>query len=767
MLKNSKILIVDDEPRLCDSIKTLLCTQGYEVRTCNSGNEALNILTKDEFNLVLLDVFMEGMDGFQVIENIINQKIDTPVIIITGNASTESAVKALRMGVADYLKKPFEPEELYFSVKNALTHKILKNKKDSITKKLIEREEKLRQIYDNILDVYYEASLDGVILEISPSIEKNSQYKREELIGKSLYDIYTNPTDRDKLVETIIDKGSVRDYEINLSDKNGAQHLCSMNIELIKDTNGNPIKLIGIYRDITEHKKAVEVLKASEEKYRTMIERSNDMIWTLDKIGNFTFFNAQTEKTTGLRLNDWIGKSFVPLIIDEDLPMIMDVFQKSLKGESLHYQLRFKNQNENILTISVNTAPIWENGEVSGIVSFGRDITDKKMLEIQLQQAQKMEAIGTLAGGIAHDFNNILFPIMGHTEMLLMDTPEDSSTHDRLKKIYAGANRAKELVKQILTFSRQEISELKLIKMQPIIKDALKLIRSTIPTTIEIKQDIQTDCRVIKADPIQIHQIVMNLSANAYHAMEKTGGALKVSLKEIELDELNLINPDMTPGVYACLIVTDTGKGINKEIIHKIFDPFFTTKEKGKGTGMGMAIVHGIVKSLDGAIYVNSEVGKGTEILIYFPVAKDSSEKQKIQANQQIQRGDEHLLLVDDEEEIVTMEKLMLEGLGYQITSRTSCIEALEALRANPDKFDLVITDMAMPNMSGDKLAAELTKIRPDIPVLLCTGFSHTMSEEKAASLGIKGFLLKPIVMNDLSHKIREVLDNNKAAKLN
>jgi len=297
--------------------------------------------------------------------------------------------------------------------------------------------------------------------------------------------------------------------------------------------------------------------------------------------------------------------------------------------------------------------------------------------------------------------------------------------------------------------------------MQPIIKEALKLIRSSIPTTIEIKQNIRADCGIIKADPTQIHQVIMNLTTNAYHAMEETGGVLTVSLKEIEFKGLDLIKPELIPGVYACLTVADTGKGMNKELTQKIFDPFFTTKKAGKGTGMGLSVVHGIVKSMDGAIHVCSEPGKGTEFLVYLPIAEARKKQPATKVEASIQGGTEHILLVDDEKAIIGMEQNILERIGYKVTSSTSSIEALEAFRATPEKFDMVITDMAMPNMPGDSLAGELTKIRPEIPILLCTGFSETMSEEQAASLGIKGFLLKPVVMRDLSHKIREVLDKN------
>ncbi len=503
---------------------------------------------------------------------------------------------------------------------------------------------------------------------------------------------------------------------------------------------------------------ALKRQEKTEEKYRTMIEYSNDMIWTLDMAGHFTFFDTQTEKITGLKLDDWIGKSFVPLILEEDLPIIEKIFQRGFGGESLNYELRFKGQAENILTISVTTAPLLKNGEVNGLVSFGRDITEEKKLKSQLMLSQKMESIGTLAGGIAHDFNNILFPIIGYTEMLMEDVGRQSPFHSSLNKIYAGALRAKNLVSQILVFSRQDKNELKQMKIQPIIKEVLQLIRSTIPAMIKINQDISSDCGRICGDPTQLHQIIMNLTTNAYHAMEETGGELTITLKEIELDKFDMVTPDMKPGAYACLSVADTGMGMNKNLTEKIFVPFFTTKVKGKGTGMGLSVVHGIVTGMGGAVQVYSEPGEGTQFHVYFPVEKSNMMEQDIEKKDLIKGGVEKILLVDDEEAILTMEKEMLERLGYQVTHYSSSIDALEAFHDSPDKFDLVITDMAMPNLPGDKLAGELIRIRHDIPILMCTGFSENMTEEKAGSLGIKGFIMKPIVMKDFSQKIRGVL---------
>ena len=384
--------------------------------------------------------------------------------------------------------------------------------------------------------------------------------------------------------------------------------------------------------------------------------------------------------------------------------------------------------------------------------------SQRRNLEARLQQAQKMVAIGTLAGGIAHDFNNILSPIVGHSELFLMDAPKNNAFRGSIQEIHTSALRAKRLVQQILTFSRQENSELQFMKIQPVVKEALKLMRSTIPTSIDIRQEIDADCGIIKADATQIHQIIMNLATNAFHAMEDKGGELSVRLREILSDDIERPTPDIAKGPYACLTIADTGVGMDKNLVKKIFDPFFTTKEQGKGTGMGLSVVYGIVSKMGGTIRIFSEPGKGSEFNVYFPLKKPSVDKQVPVSKARLQGGSEHILLVDDEEVVLKTEKQMLERMGYQVTSYSSSLEALEAFRSHPDEFDLIITDMSMPRMTGEKLAREMIRIQSDIPVLLCTGHSETISEEKAAGLGIKSFLLKPIAMNVLSEKIRELL---------
>lgn len=537
---------------------------------------------------------------------------------------------------------------------------------------------------------------------------------------------------------------------------------------LVQRSNQLILKNGQLKSQIKEKQEVSQALSLSEKKYQEIFNSTSEAILLYDvKTWSILEANQAIIEMCGYSKEELLNMEVGDLIFHTS-PYNREKFLHLLsqtinaKLQAFEWMVKKKDGTHLWAELTIKSSTI-DGKDVMVLVA--RNISHRKQaekdlarLENQLRQTQKMEAIGTLAGGIAHDFNNILFPIIGHTEMLLDDIPTDSPFRDDLDNIYTGALRARDLVKQILTFSRQENSEQKLIKIEPVINEALKLIRSSIPTTIEIKQEIDTDCGVIKADPTQIHQIIMNLTANAYHAMENDGGELKVSLKKIELDEHQILSPDMAPGVYDCLTIADTGIGMDKETIVKIFDPFFTTKEKGKGTGMGLSVVHGIVSGIGGAILVYSEPGRGTEFKVYFPIGESYSEKQDIQNKGMIHGGSERILLVDDEENIIEMEKRILERLGYKVTSFTNSIKALEAFRRAPEKFDMVITDMAMPYISGDRLSPELVKIRPDIPILLCTGFSETMSENSAASIGIKGFLMKPIVTKDLAEKIREVL---------
>ena len=404
-----------------------------------------------------------------------------------------------------------------------------------------------------------------------------------------------------------------------------------------------------------------------------------------------------------------------------------------------------------------------DNGKVTGMVGLMLDITERnraeaerQKMEAKLVQAQKMESIGTLAGGIAHDFNNILAAILGYTELALLEIDETHPIHDHLETVLASGNRARDLVRQILTFSRQSEHEKKPLLMAPIVKEALKLLRASVPTTIDFQVDICPDCGHINGDPIQIHQVVMNLCTNAYHAMREHGGRLSVSLKRVT-EPAEMKQRDLPPGSWLRLTVADTGKGMDEETLERIFEPYFTTKKQGEGTGLGLAVVHGIVMDHEGRIFVESAPGRGTTFTLYFPeLHHDDDDGQRQQGA--LMRGSGRILAVDDEENILGMLAGILNSAGYEVTPYLDPRDAWDAFDKQPEAFDLVITDMTMPGMTGFDFARKVLARRPEIPVILCTGFSEAIGRKEALAAGIAEFLTKPIGGHELAAVIHRLL---------
>ena len=374
-----------------------------------------------------------------------------------------------------------------------------------------------------------------------------------------------------------------------------------------------------------------------------------------------------------------------------------------------------------------------------------------------------MEAIGNLAGGIAHDFNNILGVILGYTEMAKNNLPTGTRQRQQLDQVLIAANRAKNLVKQILTFSRQAQVDRTPLKLQPLLKEGAVMLRSSLPSTISIMTDIDPNSGAVLADPTQVHQILINLCTNAYHAMENTGGTLSVSLKTIHIgSEGEGLHMHIRPGEYNELVVSDTGRGIAPNVIGKIFDPYFTTKGAGKGTGMGLAIAHGIISEYGGTITVESKIGKGSTFHVYFPVVHEDALQEDVEL-ENIPKGTERILFIDDEQILAQMGQDMLERLGYTVTVRSSSLEALQLFQNNPIEFDMVITDQTMPDMTGGELAYRMMQVRPDIPIILCTGYSSLIDEDTAKAMGIKEFALKPLTEKTLATLIRKVFNGEVA----
>jgi PAS domain S-box-containing protein len=413
---------------------------------------------------------------------------------------------------------------------------------------------------------------------------------------------------------------------------------------------------------------------------------------------------------------------------------------------------------------SVSASPmIDQEGRVVKIVHCARDLTEKRDLERQLRQSQKMEAIGTLAGGIAHDFNNILAAVIGFSELALLEVPAGSPAQADLEQVLHASSRAKELVRQILTFSRRTEQKVQPLLLQPIVKESLKLLRASLPAMVELRQQIAEDCDLVLADPIQIHQVVMNLCTNGYQAMREKGGVLGITLTSVDLGPADVANKiDLKPGNYVRLSISDTGSGIAPEILERIFEPYFTTKKKGEGTGLGLSVVHGIVQGLGGHVSVYSEAGQGTTFQVYLPVLPPTTANLLpvcAVTTAQIPTGNERVLLLDDEAGVVATEQRILTSLGYTVRGFTSCVEAMDEFLRHSDAYDLIITDMNMPKVSGAELAEAVRAVRPEIPIIMCTGFSEIMNEEKARQLGIDKLIMKPLTLKELAQNVRAVLD--------
>ncbi len=523
-----------------------------------------------------------------------------------------------------------------------------------------------------------------------------------------------------------------------------------------------------LVQEIQDRSLAQATLAESEKKFRSLFENSPLAIIHFDMIGKITACNENLCNIIDTIPNKIIGLDAKIAIKDETM---LSAITQALAGHKSQYEGEYGSPaGGSGIPVRALFAPIISNhGSVIGAIGILEDISErlsaekeKLKLMARLQQSQKMEAIGTLSGGIAHDFNNILFPIIGFAEMLREDLPQGSPEQEKIIQILGASLRAKELVKQILEFSRQNDQEPKPVRLQSILKEALNLLKSSIPATIGIQTDIDSDCDMVFADPTQLHQIIMNLATNAFHAMQESGGQLKMTLKQTEIDSTPEGFSDLRQGSYAVLKVIDTGIGINKDVMDKIFDPYFTTKETGKGTGLGLSVVMGIVKSCQGDIHVYSEPGKGTEVHVYLPIMKKTAEAYSPDLSEPVQGGTERILLVDDEEMIVKTGKQMLERLGYHVTARTGSIEAFEAFKANPDEFDLILSDMTMPNMTGTQLAEKIKSVKPDIPIIICTGFSDQINEKTSGKLGIQGYVAKPLIKKEVAKVIRKVLNINK-----
>ncbi|MFO7931323.1 MAG: PAS domain S-box protein [Desulfosalsimonas sp.] len=556
--------------------------------------------------------------------------------------------------------------------------------------------------------------------------------------------------------------------EYRLQHRDGSYRWILGRAACIRDSQGKPVRLAGAHTDVTERKKAEDALRQSEEKYRILVENAKEAIFVAQD-GMIRFANQPTCELTGCSLGELTSRKFTDFLHPEDSEFVLDRHYKRLQGikTESEYCFRIMQSSGDVRWGELKSVEIeWEGRPAT--LNFLSDVTEQRKaeqeredLEMRLRQSQKIEALGTLTGGVAHDFNNILSIIMGYAELLQAELPEDHEAQKGLREISAAGSRARDVVRQLLTFSRRGEEEKSAQNISFIIKEGIRMIRSTTPSFIEIREQVSTDLPLVLANPTQIHQLIINLCKNASDAMAENGGVLTVRLDRQALEEkMPAFGSDLPAGDYVKLTVGDTGEGIEAECLEKIFDPYFTTKEIEKGTGLGLSVVLGIVQDIGGGIVVDSETDCGSRFEVFFPALRRSAETPLPQRGENPAGGTETILFIDDEATVASLSELRLERLGYTTVCETDPEKALHRFAQDPDAFDLVITDMTMPKMTGDILSMEILKIRPEMKIILCTGYSEKISEQEAMKAGIAGYMEKPVEVSDLARVVRSVLDD-------
>ncbi|SPF43037.1 PAS/PAC sensor hybrid histidine kinase (fragment) [Syntrophobacter sp. SbD1] len=632
---------------------------------------------------------------------------------------------------------------------------------------LHESELRLRTILQTVNGGFWLIDNDTGTLDLNPGMSAILGRNREDVLGRKIFDFVDD--ENMAIFEHQIRLrawGEIGAYEIALSRPDGSKVLCQFNSTPLWDGSGTKVGSFAMVNDISERKRAENALRQSEARYRELFAAVSDAIVVFDADTlRFIDMNESALRCYGYTREEFLNLKKADILADPEISRKSE--EGTAAGQELRAPLRYHRKKDGtVFPVEISSVRfLWrERALVCGVI---RDITERKRaerekekLEVELNQARKMEAIGLLAGGIAHDFNNMLAAIMGFTELSLLKLKGDNPVRGNLEQILKAASRASEVVKQILTFTRQGVLERKPVRIAPIVQDALKLLRSSLPSTIEIRQEVALSPGedVVLADPGQIHQVLMNFGTNAGHAMISKGGTMSVKLSVITDASQVSVNPGLKAGPHVCITVSDTGHGMDSAVLDRVFDPYFTTKGPGEGTGLGLSVVQGIVKSHNGAITVRSEPRQGTTFSVFLP-GIEKADVEVCEAFHIPPAGSERILLVDDEEALVDLGKEILETLGYQVTAMTSSLDALEIFRVQPYAFDLVITDMTMPSLTGRELAKKIIALRSDTPIILSTGFCDLVNEKQSKEAGILEFIMKPYEIRTLACAIRKALE--------
>ena len=771
----TKILVVDHVRHLAPDLEYRLGKLGCEA--CGRSADArtaVEMVEKHRPDLVIMDIlFRDDTDGFEATEAI-RGKWNIPLVFLVDNSDANLLESAKRISPFGCVPRPFQDESLRTAIETTMYINRLNAEREQVEFALRESEER-----------YQKAQAIGRVGSWEYNIQTTRFWGSDE--AKRIYGFDPNADDfsTDEIERCIPERKRVhqalvdlieKDKEYNLEfdiitkDEKKRKTIISL-ADLERDEAGRPIKITGVIQDITDRKKAELELRESEERYRLIADKTTDSIWAMDSDLRFTYLSPSTERLFGYTVEEWETlewEVFVHPDYLDDVIRIYDVFKSNPQEDNTTASAIVRRKDGREMWVEFSASAVRDpSGGFMGVVGVTRDITERKRAEeekqnllSQLQHAHKMEAIGNLAGGIAHDFNNLLQAINGYTQLLLMDKTEKDLEHQKLTAIQKAGNRASALISQLLLFSRKADLDRRPLALNLETENALKLLERTLPKMVSIEFRSEADLWTILADPVQVEQILLNLGNNASDAMPG-GGRLIIETENVVLDQ-NFADRNLgaQPGQYVLLTISDTGHGMDQATQRQIFEPFFTTKESGKGTGLGLASVYGIVKSHGGYISCYSAVGRGTAFQIYFPAVEPSAvaDSKEVEAGP-LPGGIETILLVEDEEAVADVARQALEQFGYSVVTASTGEKALELFADKGADIDLIVLDLGMPGMGGHMCLKELLKLKPDQKVVIATGYSANEEVKNSMDAGAAGYIGKPYKLSDLLYTVRDVLD--------
>jgi PAS domain S-box-containing protein len=773
MPQTIKILIAEDNPDDAGLLLIELRRSGFDPDWTRVDTEEAFLAHLDpSVELVLSDFQMPTFNGLRALELLRERRLEIPFILVSGTIGEEAAVRAMKNGAADYLLKD-RLVRLGPAVLHALAESRLRRELAKVSAENVRRERILNTALASMSDFAQIYDRAGRIVFVNQPLLNLWGRTLEEVVGRNFIDLKYPKQLADLLMrqlqEVLATKKSITDETAYVAPT-GATGYYEYIFSPVFAADGSVDLVVGTTRDITERKRATEKLRANETTLAEAQRIGQFGSWELDLANpgdvdaNALRWSDEMFRIAGLEPGSVAVTSefFFAMVPPEDHEAIHQAFATAIRENQTYSIVHRLIRADGSIRLVSERAQIFldeRTGSPLKIVGITLDVTDRKRLEEQIRQSQKMDALGTLAGGIAHDFNNILTAINGYTELAQMALKENPIVRGYLGSVLQAAKRAAHLVRQILTFSRQEQLERRPIQLLPIVTETFNLLRATIPTTTTFDLSLASNAPVVFADPTHIHQILMNLGTNAWHAMKGRPGRLGVILERIEVDaKFVAVTPGLQPGLYARISISDTGSGMAPATLARIFEPFFTTKPTGEGTGLGLAVVHGIVDNHDGVITVDSELGVGTIFRVYFPAFAGNAPALSPDKQEGPRGQGERILVVDDEELLAKLGQQSLIALGYEAEFATKPSQVLDMVRADPQRFALVVSDQTMPDLTGLQLATKLQQIRPGLPIILMTGYAALVAPELAEAAGICQVLLKPASIGSLGAAVHEAL---------